>query len=208
MKLDIYQKTGKKLSKKIELNDEIFGIKPNEHCVYLAVSSEMAAIRQGTHSSKTKAEVSGSGAKPWRQKGTGRARVGTIRNPSRVHGSKAFGPKPHSYSKKINKKVRQLARKSVLSQKVLDKTIIVIDSIALDSPKTKEFSGIIKNLNLSGKKITILTDIVEENLFLSSRNIKNVCVIPAESASTYDLMDCQVLLVNEPGINILNNQLS
>ena len=168
----------------------------------------MAAIRQGTHSSKTKAEVSGSGAKPWRQKGTGRARVGTIRNPSRVHGSKAFGPKPHSYSKKINKKVRQLARKSVLSQKVLDKTIIVIDSIALDSPKTKEFSGIIKNLNLSGKKITILTDIVEENLFLSSRNIKNVCVIPAESASTYDLMDCQVLLVNEPGINILNNQLS
>ena len=95
MKFDIYHKSGKKSSKKATLNDEVFGVSPNDHCVYLAVNSEMAAIRQGTHSSKTRAEVSGSGAKPWRQKGTGRARIGSLRNPSRVHGSKAFGPKPH-----------------------------------------------------------------------------------------------------------------
>ena len=208
MKLDIYQKTGKKMSKKVELNDDVFGIVPNEHCIYLSVSSEMAAIRQGTHSSKTRSEVAGSGAKPWRQKGTGRARVGSIRNPSRVHGSKAFGPKPHAYNKKINKKVRLLARKSVLSQKVLDNNIIVIDNIVPETAKTKEFNEIIKNLKISDKKITVLTDVVEENLYLGSRNLKNLCVIPVSSASTYDLIDCQILLISESSINILNNQLS
>ena len=208
MKLDIYQKTGKKLSKKIELQDDIFGIEPNEHCIYLAVSSEMAAIRQGTHSSKTRSEVAGSGAKPWRQKGTGRARVGSLRNPSRVHGSKAFGPKPHKYNKKINKKVRQLARKSVLSKKILDSSVIVVDNIIPQTVKTKEFNEIIKNLKISDKKITVLTDVVEENLYLGSRNLKNLCVVPVSSASTYDLIDCQILLISEPSINILNKQLS
>jgi len=208
MELDIYQKTGKKLSKKVELQDDIFCIEPNEHCIYLAVSSEMAAIRQGTHSSKTRSEVAGSGAKPWRQKGTGRARVGSIRNPSRVHGSKAFGPKPHKYNKKINKKVRQLARKSVLSQKVLDNSVIVVDNIIPETAKTKEFYEIIKNLKISDKKITVLTDVIEENLYLGSRNLKNLCVVPVNSASTYDLIDCQVLLISESSINILNKQLS
>ena len=208
MKLDIYQKTGKKLSRKVELQDDIFCIEPNEHCVYLAISSEMAAIRQGTHSSKTRSEVAGSGAKPWRQKGTGRARIGSIRNPSRVHGSKAFGPKPHKYSKKINKKVRQLARKSVLSQKVLDNSIVVVDSIVPETAKTKDFNEIIKNLKISDKKITVLTDVVDENLYLGSRNLKNLCVMPVSSASAYDLMDCQVLLISESSINILNKQLS
>ena len=208
MELDIYQKTGKKLSKKVELQDDIFCIEPNEHCIYLAVSSEMAAIRQGTHSSKTRSEVAGSGAKPWRQKGTGRARVGSIRNPSRVHGSKAFGPKPHKYNKKINKKVRQLARKSVLSQKVLDNSVIVVDNIIPETAKTKEFYEIIKNLKISDKKITVLTDVIEENLYLGSRNLKNLCVVPVSSASTYDLIDCQILLISEPSINILNKQLS
>ncbi len=141
MKLDIYQKSGKKSAKKVTLNEEVFGITPNKHCVYLAVSSEMASIRQGTHSSKTRAEVSGGGVKPWRQKGTGRARVGSIRNPSRVHGSKAFGPKPHKYDKKVNKKVRQLARRSVLSQKVSENNFIVIDNILPETPKQVNFPG-------------------------------------------------------------------
>ena len=118
MKLDIYNKTGKKSTKKLTLSDSVFGIEPNEHSVYLAVNSELAALRQGTHSSKTRAEVSGGGTKPYKQKGTGRARVGSIRNPARVRGGSALGPKPHKYDKKINIKVRQLARKSVLSQKV------------------------------------------------------------------------------------------
>ena len=208
MKLDIYQKSGKKSAKKVTLNEEVFGITPNKHCVYLAVSSEMASIRQGTHSSKTRAEVSGSGVKPWRQKGTGRARVGSIRNPSRVHGSKAFGPKPHKYDKKVNKKVRQLARRSVLSQKVSENNFIVIDNILPETPKTSEFSGLLKNFNLTGEKVTVLTDTMEENLYLGSRNIKNICVVPVQSASTSDLLDCQMILANEACVEILNKQLS
>jgi len=208
MKLDIYQKSGKKSAKKLTLNEAVFGITPNEHCVYLAVSSEMASIRQGTHSSKTRADVSGGGTKPWRQKGTGRARIGSIRNPSRVHGSKAFGPKPHTYHKKVNKKVRQLARRSVLSQKVSQNSFIVLDNIFLETPKTSEFSGLLKNLNLTEKKVTVLTDSMEENLYLGSRNIKNICVVPVQSASAYDLLDCQMILANEASVEILNKQLS
>ena len=208
MKLDIYQKSGKKSAKKVTLNEAVFGITPNEHCVYLAVSSEMASIRQGTHSSKTKGEVAGSGAKPWRQKGTGRARVGHIRNPSRVHGSKAFGPKPHNYDKKVNKKVRQLARRSVLSQKVSKNSFIVLDNIFPETPKTSEFTGLLKNFNLIEKKVTVLTDSMEENLYLGSRNIKNICVVPVQSASAYDLLDCQMILANEASVEILNKQLS
>jgi len=208
MKLDIYQKSGKKSAKKVTLNEAVFGITPNEHCVYLAVSSEMSSIRQGTHSSKTKGEVAGSGAKPWRQKGTGRARVGHIRNPSRVHGSKAFGPKPHNYDKKVNKKVRQLARRSVLSQKVSKNSFIVLDNIFPETPKTSEFTGLLKNFNLIEKKVTVLTDSMEENLYLGSRNIKNICVVPVQSASAYDLLDCQMILANEASVEILNKQLS
>ena len=208
MKLDIYQKSGKKTAKKVTLNKAVFGIEPNEHCVYLAVSSEMAAIRQGTHSSKTRGEVAGGGVKPWRQKGTGRARIGSIRNPSRVHGSKAFGPKPHSYDKKVNKKVRQLARRSVLSEKISQNSFIVLDNIFPETPKTSEFASFLKNFNLTGKKVTVLTDSMEENLYLGSRNIKNICVLPVQSASTYDLLDCQMILANEASVEILNKQLS
>ena len=208
MKLDIYNKSGKKSSKKATLNDEVFGVLPNDHCIYLAVNSEMAAIRQGTHSSKTRSEVSGSGAKPWRQKGTGRARIGSIRNPSRVHGSKAFGPKPHGYKKKVNKKVKQLARRSILSQKISEKNFIILDNIVPESPKTSEFSGLLKNLKLDGKKVTVLTSKMEENLYLGSRNIKNICVVPAKSVSTYDLLDCQLILIDEASVAILNDQLS
>ena len=208
MKFDIYHKSGKKSSKKATLNDEVFGVAPNDHCVYLAVNSEMAAIRQGTHSSKTRAEVSGSGAKPWRQKGTGRARVGSLRNPSRVHGSKAFGPKPHGYEKKVNKKVKQLARKSILSQKVSAKNFMILDNIVPESPKTSEFLALLKNLKLDGKKVTVITGKMEENLYLGSRNIKNICVVPAQSASAYDLLDCQLIIADEASVEILNDQLS
>jgi len=208
MKFDIYHQSGKKSSKKITLHDEVFGIPPNDHCVYLAVNSEMAAIRQGTHSSKTRAEVSGGGAKPWRQKGTGRSRIGSIRNPSRVHGSKAFGPKPHSYEKKVNKKVKQLARRTILSQKVSEKNFMILDNVVPKTPKTSEFARILKNLKLDGKKITVLTGKMEENLYLGSRNIKNICVVPAQSASAYDLLDCQMIIADEASVAILNDQLS
>jgi len=208
MELDIYQKNGKKTSKKVSLEAKVFGVEPNEHSIYLAINSEMAAMRQGTHSSKTKGEVCGTGAKPWRQKGTGRSRIGYIRNPSRVHGSKAFGPKPHKYTKKVNRKVKILARKSILSRKVLDNKLLVIDEFSLTSPKTKEFASILKNLKIENKKVTVLADEVSENLFFGARNIKNICVITATSASSYDLLDNHIILADLASVESLNKQLS
>jgi large subunit ribosomal protein L4 len=208
MKLDIYNKTGKKSTKKLTLSNSVFGIEPNEHSVYLAVNSELAALRQGTHSSKTRAEVSGGGTKPYKQKGTGRARVGSTRNPSRVHGSSAFGPKPHKYDKKINKKVRQLAHKSVLSKKVSSGKFIVVSDFIMDVPKTKDFIQVINNLNLDGEKVTVLADEVGDNLFLGSRNLRYVTVIPAKTASTFDMLDCQTLVVDVAGAESLNAQLA
>ncbi|SVD02741.1 uncharacterized protein METZ01_LOCUS355595 [marine metagenome] len=208
MKLDIYQKNGKKTSKKVSLEAKVFGVEPNDHSIYLAINSEMAAMRQGTHSSKTKGEVRGTGAKPWRQKGTGRSRIGYIRNPSRVHGSKAFGPKPHKYTKKVNRKVKILARKSILSRKVLDNKLLVIDEFSLTSPKTKEFASILKNLKIENKKVTILADEVSENLFFGARNIKNICVITATSASSYDLLDNNIILADLASVESLNKQLA
>ena len=208
MKLDVYQKSGKKSTKKATLKSSVFGVEPNEHSIYLAISSEMAAMRQGTHSSKTKGEVRGTGAKPWRQKGTGRARIGYIRNPSRVHGSKAFGPKPHKYEKKVNRKVKILARKSILSQKIADNNFMIIDELALESPKTKEFASILKNLKIENKKVTILADEVSENLFFGVRNIKNICLISATSASAYDLLDNHIILADLASVEALNKQLA
>ena len=208
MKVDVYQKSGKKSTEKVALETTVFGIKPNEHSIYLTVNSEMAAMRQGTHSSKTKGEVRGTGAKPWRQKGTGRSRIGYIRNPSRVHGSKAFGPKPHKYEKKVNRKVKILARKSILSQKIADNNFMIIDELVLESPKTKEFVSILKNLKIEDKKVTILADEVSENLFFGVRNIKNICVISATSASAYDLLDNHIILADLASVEALNKQLA
>ena len=208
MKLDIYQKSGKKTTKTVELESRVFGMDPNEHSIYLAISSEMAAMRQGTHSSKTKGEVRGTGAKPWRQKGTGRSRIGYLRNPSRVHGSKAFGPKPHKYEKKVNRKVKILARKSILSQKVSGNNFMVIDKFLLESPKTKEFTSILKNLKIENKKVTILVDEVSENLVFGARNIQNVCIISATSASAYDLLDNNIILADLASVEALNIQLT
>ena len=208
MKLDVYQKSGKKSTKKATLKSSVFGVEPNEHSIYLAINSEMTAMRQGTHSSKTKGEVRGTGAKPWRQKGTGRARIGYLRNPSRVHGSKAFGPKPHKYEKKVNRKVKILARKSILSQKVKNKDFMVIDELVLKSLKTKEFASILKNLKIENKKVTILAYEVSENLFFGARNLKNICVVPATSASAYDLLDNHIILADLASVEVLNKQLA
>ena len=207
MKLDIYNKSGKKTSKKITLSDDVFKVEPNEHCIYLAINSELAALRQGTHSTKTRAEVSGGGAKPYRQKGTGRARVGSTRNPARVHGGSAFGPKPRKYKKSINKKVRQLARKSVLSKKILSNDLIVVEKFDLKSSKTKDFSKILNDLSLADKKVSIMVGEVNDNIHLASRNIKNTVVFSALTASAYDLLDCQKLIFDVDGIEKLNNQL-
>ena len=207
MKVDLYNKKGKKTSK-IDLNDKVFSVKPNDHTIYLAVKSELAANRQGTSSSKTRAEVRGGGTKPWKQKGTGRARAGSTRNPSRVHGGTAFGPTPRDYRDRINKKVKHLARKSVLSDKLSNKNLIGIDIMDLKKPKTKDIVKILDNLKISEKKLTILLGDYNENIWLSIRNLKNVTVIDAMGASAYDLLDCETLLIDKAGIKLLNKSLA
>jgi len=208
MKLDIYNLAGNKTKKFVEISEAVFGIQPNEHCVYLAVKSEMASLHQGTHQSKNRSAVSGSGKKPYKQKGTGRARVGSSRNPSRVHGGTAFGPKSHSYNIRVNKKVRRLARKSVLSDKMSQGQLMVIDEFKLDLPKTKDIMNILSSLDLSSKKVTILAGDLDENVWLSARNLKNVSILQAADASAYDLLDCEIVLFDKAGIELLNNQLS
>ena len=208
MKVDLFNQKGKKLSTKIELNDNVFSVKPNEHTIYLAVKSELAAKRQGTSSSKTRAEVSGGGAKPWKQKGTGRARVGSTRNPSRVHGGSAFGPEPRSYDLKVNKKVRSLARKSALSIKIKSNLFKIVDDLGLTTTKTKEFNKILNNLDMNNEKITMVVGSSNRELLLSSRNLNRVNLVLAHSFSTLDIVNSGKLLFDKSSIEFLNKNLN
>ena len=205
MKVDILNQVGQKTKSKIELKSSVFGIEPNDHCVYLAVKSELASLRQGTSSSKTRGEVSGGGKKPWKQKGTGRARIGSTRNPARVHGGAAFGPKPRKYDLKVNAKVKRLARMSVLSSKLKDKKLIVLDEVIVSNPKTKDFLSILKALNLIDKKVTFLLNEVGDNIYFSSRNLFRVNMVESGCASTYDMIDCDVLILDKKSVQIYNN---
>ena len=208
MKVDIYSKAGKKLSGKIELNDKVFSIKPNEHTIYLAIKSELAARRQGTSSSKNRSEVAGSGRKLWRQKGSGRARVGSSRNPSRVHGGAAFGPEPRQYKLKVNKKVKKNATRSALSIKIKSNLFKIVDELAIKDIKTKEFNQILTNLGLNNSKVTIITGSMNENLYLSSRNLYNVNLVPVDHVSTYDIMNSNTILFDKSSIEKLNERLN
>ena len=208
MKVDLYSITGKKSNKKADLSDSVFKVEPNEHCIYLVIKSELAAKRQGTSSSKTRSEVRGGGAKPWKQKGTGRARVGSTRNPSRVHGGSAFGPKPHKYTVRVNKKVKLLAKKSALSLKVTSSSIKILNDFNLKSHKTKEFVEILNNLEVNDKKVTLITGGAQnKNLYLSSKNLEKINLVNAESFSTYDVMNCNFLLVDKLAVEYLNEEL-
>ena len=206
MKVDLYNKEGKKTSK-IDLNDKVFSIKPNEHTIYLAVKSELAANRQGTSSSKTRGEVRGGGAKPWKQKGTGRARVGSSRNPSRVHGGSAFGPEPRQYNDKVNKKVKILARKSALSQKIKSNLFKIVDDLSMDSFKTKDFNKILNNLEIENSKLTMIVGNHNENLYLSCRNLNVINLVSAKNFSTYDIVNSNMLLLDKAGVEFLNESL-
>ena len=208
MKVDIYNKSGKKTSKKIELSNDVFKVTPSDHSVYLAVKSEMAAKRQGNAQSKNRAAVRGGGAKPWKQKGTGRARVGSTRNPSRVHGGAAFGPEKRSYSLKVNKKTKLLARKSVLSSKVDNKHFLVLDDLNIESSKTKDLLSVLSVLKIVDKKIIILCESGNKSIYLSSRNIENVKTKSVDSFSTYDIANSNFLLVDKFSVEYLNEKLS
>ncbi|MGN1326870.1 MAG: 50S ribosomal protein L4 [Clostridia bacterium] len=192
-KIDVYDINGKKV-KEVELNETIFGIEPNENIVHSVLVNYLANQRQGTQSTKTRSEVSGGGRKPWRQKGTGRARQGSTRAPQWIKGGIALGPKPRSYRYTVNKKERQLAIKSVLSSKVLENELVVVDSLPLKEIKTKEMVKALSNLKVEGKALIMLPE-KNENVQKSARNIENVKTTLVETINVYDLLKYNKLVV-------------
>ena len=206
MKFEVLNMDGSKGSS-INLDDSVFGIEPNHHVVHQAVISELSNSRQGTHSSKNRSAVRGGGKKPWKQKGRGVARAGTIRSPLWKGGGVVFGPEPHNYVKKTTKKMRRLARKSVLSDKAKNGKLVIVDDIVLNEPKTKLLVSLFRSLKLADSKITLLVDSEKNNVFLAARNLPNVYLVESTSASTYDLIDCDVIVAEKSGLELLNNQL-
>ena len=198
-KLAVLDKAGKKVSD-IELNDGIFAIEPNMSAMHLMVVSYLAAQRQGTQSTLTRSEVSGGGKKPWRQKGTGRARQGSTRSPQWTHGGIALGPKPREYGIDVNKKVKRLAMKSALSSKVAENEMIVVDSLAMDAIKTKEMAGVLSAIN-AGKKTLIVLPEKDDVVYRSARNIAGAKVSLVNTLNVYDLLNCNTIVVVKDAVS-------
>ena len=192
-KIDVYDINGKKV-KELELNEAVFGIEPNEAVVHSVLVNFLANQRQGTQSTKTRSEVSGGGRKPWRQKGTGRARQGSIRAPHWFKGGIALGPKPRSYKYKVNKKEKQLAIKSILSSKVLDNQLLVVDKMDLKEIKTKPMANALKNLKVEGKALILLPE-ANQNVMLSARNIEGVKALAVNTINVFDLLKYTKLII-------------
>ena len=203
MKLDILKTDGTSSGEQVELSDDIFGIEPNDHAIYLAVKSYLANQRQGTSKSKERGEVHGGGKKPWKQKGRGGARAGTTRSPLWVGGGTIFGPRPRDYRQDLPKKVRKLARKSALSYKVKDNQIMVVEDFNFEKPLTKDFSKILNDLKLKGKKVLVLTGSHNENVYKSGRNIAKLNILEADNASTYDILNNQILVLQKSAIEAI-----
>jgi large subunit ribosomal protein L4 len=197
MELNVVNIQGKETGKKVELNDQIFGIEPNDHAIYLDVKQFLANQRQGTSKSKERGEVSGSTRKLKKQKGTGTARAGSIKSPVFRGGGRVFGPRPRNYDFKLNKKVKVLARKSALSYKAKENGIIVVEDFNIESPKTKEFVAIQNNLKINDKKSLFVLTEVNKNIYLSSRNLQGVKVVIASDLTTYDILNASSVIILE-----------
>ena len=207
MKIDVHNNSGKVVDS-IDIDKSFLTSDPNSAVVRQSVLSELTNLRQGTHSSKNRSAVRGGGKKPWKQKGRGVARAGTIRSPLWKGGGTVFGPEPHSYNHKLSKKMSRLARKSVLSKKINDGHLMVLEKVFIDSHKTSNFISLLNKLNISGKKTLVLVDSFQESLILASRNIRNVFVESAKNVSVYDLMDSEVILSDKNSFKILYETLS
>jgi len=197
MQVDLYAKDGKKTSKKAKLDESIFGIEPNDHAIYLDVKRYLASQRQGTSKSKERGEITGSTRKIKKQKGTGTARAGSIKNPLFKGGGTIFGPKPRTYKVNLNKKVKSLARKSALSHKAKENAIVIMENVFMDAPKTSAFKAILDNMEVSNSSVLFVTPEYNSNLYLSSRNLKKQKVMRAEDLSTYDILNCSKLVLVE-----------
>lgn len=206
MQADVLNIQGQPTGRAVELPEEIFGAEPNEHVVYLAVKQYLASQRQGTHKVKTRAEVQGASRKLHKQKGTGGSRKGNIRNPLYKGGGTIFGPKPHRYDIKLNRKVKDLAKISALSYKAKENAIVVVEDISFDAPKTKQFTGIMKTLNVSDKKTLFIVPEYNETLYLSSRNIPNADAVLLSDVNTYEIVNAEVLVLTESAAKIFSEE--
>ncbi len=206
MQVDVLNKSGKATGRTIELPEEIFGIEPNDHVIYLAVKQFRAAQRQGTHKVKTRAEVKGASRKLHRQKGTGGSRKGNIRNPLYKGGGTVFGPKPHGYDFKLNRKVKDLAKMSALSYKAKENAIVIVEDLSFETPKTKEFVSVLSNLNVAGKKALVVIPDYNDNLYLSLRNVPSVVGTVLADVNTYDLVNSDVLVLTESAAKVFSEE--
>ncbi len=208
MEINVLDIKGQETGRKVTLNENVFGIEPNDHVIYLDVKQYLADQRQGTAKSKERSEHAGSTRKLGRQKGGGGARRGDINSPVLVGGGRVFGPKPRDYSFKLNKKVKVLARKSALSYKAQENAIVFVEDFTLDVPKTKDFVNIAKNLKVDGKKVLVLLPEVNINVYLSARNLKGVEVLPANQLNTYKVLNADVLVVAESSLKTIEGILT
>lgn len=202
----LFDQTGKEVSS-VELNDAIFGIEPNESVVFDVVISQRASLRQGTHAVKNRSAVSGGGRKPWRQKGTGRARQGSIRSPQWRGGGVVFGPTPRSYSYKLPKKVRRLAIKSVLSEKVAENNLVAVDALSFDAPKTKEFKQVLTSLSIDSKVLVVL-ETENEVAGLAARNLANVTVTTSDNVTVLDVVANDKILATQTALTQIEEVLA
>ncbi len=206
MQVEVLNIQGAGTGRTVELPEEVFGVEPNDHVIYLAVKQYLAAQRQGTHKVKTRAEVKGSSKKLHKQKGTGGSRKGNIRNPLYKGGGTVFGPKPHRYDFKLNRKVKDLAKISALTYKAKENAIVVVEDINLDTPKTKQVTDIFKSLNISDKKTLFVSADSNENVYLSLRNVPSVQTVLLNDINTYDIMNANVLLLTESAAKIFGEE--
>ena len=204
MQLDIINAKGEKTGRTVELPEEIFGIEPNDHVLYLAVKQYMGAQRQGTHKVKTRSEVQGSSKKLHKQKGTGGARKGNLRSPIYKGGGTIFGPKPHKYDIKLNRKVKDLAKMSALAYKAKENNIVILEDLVMDVPKTKTFTGVLKSLNIGRKKSLFVVPEYNDNFYLSLRNVPGVNGTVISDMNTYDILNANVLVLSESAAKLFS----
>jgi large subunit ribosomal protein L4 len=208
MELKVLNKEGKETAKKVKLNDSIFSIEPNDHAIYLDVKQYLAHQRQGTHKTKERAEINKSTRKIKKQKGTGGARAGSLKSPVFVGGGRIFGPRVRDYEFKLNKKVKQVARKSALTYKVKESSLAIIEDFNFESPKTKQFVEILNNLNLNEKKSLFILNESNKNVYLSSRNLEGSKVLNVSELTTYDILNANNVVISESSLKEIENILS
>lgn len=208
MKVDVYNKEGKATGRQVELPDAIFGAQPNEHVIYLAVKQYLANRRSGTHKTLEKSEISGSTRKLHKQKGTGGSRKGSIKNPLFKGGARIFGPRPRDYEFKLNKKVKELAKVSALSAKVAANGLKVVEDFSFEAPRTKEYTQFLKNFGLENKRSLLVLPELNDNIYLSSRNVQGAALSVADSLNTYEIMNNSMILLSEKSVEAIANQIA